>query len=604
MGMKEPAVPACIYRFGLFQLDTEAEALVRQGLPVKLHGQPMQVLRQLLQRPGEIVTREELRRALWPDGTYVEFDISLNAALKRLRFALGDDAENPVFIETVPKRGYRFIAPVQCLQRSEATAAAEPRAPFGALPPAIGSLAVLPFENLSGDPAQEYFADGVTDEIITCVAHIPGLRVVSRTSSMQYKGTPKNAAQIGRELGVEALLEGTLERVGQRVRIRAQLIHAPTDRHCWAQTYDRELSDILALESELAQSVAAQIHAHVASEPTVAIHKRTLNVVAFERYLKGNYFLGRRGGDAINKAVEHFRQAVELEPTFASAHAGLANAYYALAYSSGRYKDYMPQVRSAAERALRLDATLSEAHTAKALAAWCDYNLPEAEREHQFAVSFGPNDANAHQMYAVYLVAVGRFEDGNDEIAKARALDPVSRTIATTCGALLCMEGRDDEARLELDEVIEMAPEFSEAYLWRASILLHQGKRDEMLEDLERARRLTPTPRTLAIVGYGLGAIGRRSQALDILSTLSRLPDYVSAWCLAMVHLGLGDNEEGIAWLEKAYEEHCAEMLALNVLPAYDPLRNDPRFCRIVAQVGLPTSQKPRRANSALSASG
>ena len=599
--MKEPALPRCIYRFGLFQVDSETESLVRQGLPVKLHGQPMQVLCQLLQRPGQVVGREELRRMLWPDGTYVEFDISLNAALKRLRHALGDDAENPVFIETVPKRGYRFIAPVQCLQRSEASVA-EQRVPFGALPQPIRSLAVLPFENLSGDPAQEYFADGITDEIISRVAHIRGLRVISRTSSMQYRGTRKTAAQIGRELEVDALLEGSLERSGQRVRVRAQLIHAATDGHCWAQTYDRELTDILTLESDLAQSVAAQIHAHVASEPAIAVPKRTMNVMAFEHYLKGNYFLSRRGGDAMNKASEQFRRAVELDASFAPAHAGLANAYCGLAYLSGRYKEYMPQARSAAEHALRLDSTLSQAHTAMSIAALCNYNLPAAEHELQLAVCFGPNDANAHQMYAQYLVQVGRFEDANDEIAQARALDPVSRTIATTWGAMLYLEGRDAEACRELNEVIEMAPEFSEAYLWRAAVFLHQGKHNEALDDLEQLKRLAQTPRTLALIGYGLGVAGRRSQALEVLATLKNLPDYISAWWLASVHLGLGENEQAIAWLEKAYEEHCFELIALNVHPAYDPLRKDPRFCRMVARVGLPTSPQAQHADSALGA--
>jgi TolB-like protein/Tfp pilus assembly protein PilF len=599
--MKESALPKRIYCFGLFQLDSEAEALVRQGLPVKLQGQPMQVLCQLLQRPGEIITREELRRALWPDGTYVEFDVSLNAALKRLRFALGDDAENPVFIETVPKRGYRFIAPVQYMQRYGASTAAEQRAPFGVLPAVIHSLAVLPFENLSEDPAREYFADGITDEIITRVAQIRGLRVISRTSSMQYRRTRKSASQIGRELQVDALLEGSLERSGQRVRVRAQLIHASTDRHCWAQTYDRELTDILSLESELAQSVAAQIHAHVASDPAIAVPQRTMSVVAFEYYLKGNYFLNRRGGDAINKAVEHFRNAIELDAIFAPAHAGLANAYYVLAYFSGRYKEYMPQARSAAEHALRLDSTQSQAHTAMALAALCDYNLPEAEREHRLAVSFGPNDANAHQMYAQYLVIAGRFEDANSEMTQARALDPISQTIATTWGAMLHMEGRDDEAYCELNKVIEMAPEFSEAYLWRASVLLHQGKHNEALHDLEGAKQLAQTPRTLAIIGYGLGVAGRRSQALDILSTLTHLPGYVSPWWLAMAYLGLGDNEQSIAWLEKTYEEHCVEMIAVNVHPAYQPLRNDPRFCKIIARVGLPARQKTLSAGSASS---
>jgi TolB-like protein len=584
-----------VFEFANFRLDPAEKMLLTDGGRVPLTPRVFDTLLLLVERHGRLVEKDEFRRDLWADAFVAEG--ALTQSISILRKTLGDEASEPKFIVTVPKRGYRFIAPVEEVQvrpqADEAAAshervrAAGPTAEVS--PPVIHSLAVLPLENLTGDPAQEYFVDGVTDEIITRVAQVAGLRVISRTSSMQYKGARKSAMQIGRELGVEALLEGTLERSGQRIRLRAQLIHAPADCHLWAKTYDRKLTDILALESELAQDLAGQVKARVASEQTPAGREGAISLAAFEHYLKGKYFLNRRDGDALEKAAEHFRQAINVEPTYAAGYAGSAHAYFLLAYVSGKYREYVPLARSAAERALRLDSTLSQAHTALAMATTCEYNLPEVEREYQLAVALGPNDATAHQMYACgYLVQMGRFEEANREMAQARMLDPVSRTIATSWASMLLFEGRHDEACGELNKVIEMAPEFPEAYLWRSLVLLFQGKHREALADLERLRRCAKSARTLAIVAYCLGIMGQRSRALAILSELNHQQSHVSALWFAIVYLGLGDKQQALAWLERAYEEHCFELIALNVVPVYDPLRKDPRFCKLVARVGLP----------------
>jgi len=581
------------YVFGDFRLDGAERRLLRAGTPISLPPKILDTLLLLVENAGHLVEKDEFMKQLWP-GTFVGED-ALARNISILRKTLGESSDSQSFIATVPTRGYRFVAIVEELQatpRADEMDVGRARTPTPApqlILPGIRSLAVLPFENLSGDPAQEYFAEGITDEIITRVAQIRELRVISRTSSMQYKGTRKSAMQIGRELGVEGLLEGTLERSGERVRLRAQLIHAPTDCHCWAQTYDWQMTDILALESQLAEDVAGQVRAHVGSEQSVETLPRAVSPDAFEHYLRGKHFLHRRDGGSLERAVEHLRQTTEIEPGYAPAYAALAMSYFYLAYLSGRYRGYMLLARSAAQCALRLDSTLSQAHTALAITATLEYNLDEAEREHQLAVSLCPNDAEAHGYYASsYLLEVGRLEDANHEMAQARALDPASCVIATNWAGMLVCEGRLDEALSELNRVIEMAPGYSEPYPWRVLIFLLQKKHREALADLDHLKQSAKTLRTRAMAGYALGAIGQREQALAVLSELSHQPAHVSAWWLAIVHLGIGNKEQAIDFLERAYEEHCSELIGLNSMPIYDPLRGDPRFCKLVSRVGLP----------------
>ena len=625
-------------RFGVFEADFNTRELFKHGARISIQEQPFEILCMLLERAGEIVSREELRQRLWPENTHVEYEDSLNTAVRKLRAAISDSSDQPRYIETVARRGYRLIAPVTpvgaspahgpaFLGSSAAKAAApnlvsrkwqvrEPRYPrwlaysglailalaavagywlhhtrgtrevrpvSPSVVPMQPSIAVLPLENLSADPAQEYFAEGVTDEITTRIAVLPGLKVISRTSAMQYKSTHKSLPQIGKELGVDAILEGTVERSGERVRLRVQLIQAATDQHLWAQSYERRLSDILALENEFAVDVADQVQVRLAPQQRSPGSGRALNPVALEDYLKGRYFWNRRDGGGLQKAVEYFQKAVQVDPNYAPAYAGLAQSYILLTDPS--------RARLAADKALSLDPQLSEAHTALALLAEQHWNFMEAEREYKLAISLNPNYATAHHWYGEsHLALMGRFEEADREMEQARALDPVSRIIATDCGAVLYFERRYDEAYLELSKVLEMEPNFSEAYLFRGEVLLQQQRYKEAIADFESARRINNTSRQLALMGYALGVAGKRSQAAVILRKLKAISrqKHVEPWSLAMVELGLGDKDETLAWLEKAYREQSADLIGLKVVPAYDPLRNHPRFQQLTARIGLP----------------
>jgi TolB-like protein/tetratricopeptide (TPR) repeat protein/DNA-binding winged helix-turn-helix (wHTH) protein len=604
-------------------VDVRAGQLRKQGAKVRLQEQPFRLLTVLLESAGEVVTREELRGRLWPADTFVDFDHRLAAAVSKLRDALADSAENPKFVETVGRRGYRFKPPVDSIRVSAGDSSPQSapelpvsvaskrvsafariflivaalavalilgfvllhnrRQPDGTVPH-ISSIAVLPLENLSNDPEQEYFVDGMTDELITDLAKLPEIRVISRTSTAQYKGTRKTMSQIARELNVDAVVEGTVLRVGDRVRVRAQLIYAPADRHIWAESYDYQLSDVLALETEFASNIAAQIHVHLTNEPPrTSLRAGALNPTAFEEYLKGQYFWNRRDGGGLDKAIEHFQRAIESDPSFAPAYADLAQSYILL--------DEPERAKSAADKALSLDPTLADAHTALALINEHFWHFPEAEKEYKLAISLNPNYATAHQWYGEgYLALMGRFDEAEREMKQARALDPVSRIIATDCGAVLYLGRRYDEAYRELSNVLEMEPGFSEALMFRGAVLLRQGKYEEAIADLQNASRIDNRPWRLGVLGWALGVAGKRSEATATLRKLKAISRQtaVPPWSFAIIHIGLGEADQAFAWLEKAYSEHASDLRALKVDPIYDPLRSDPRFQDLVRRVGLP----------------
>ena len=394
-------------RFGVFEVDPQARELRKQGFKVKLQEQPFQILLMLLERPGEVVTREEIRKRLWPADTFVDFDSGLNRATNRLRESLGDDAENPRFVETLPRRGYRFIAPVET-RDDDSTEAALPKQDSVITPsedsparssqrarwifalaavlagvvmsmlalssggifshfraqtgPQIKSIAVLPLQNLSGDPAQDYFSDGLTDELITEVAKIGALRVISRTSSMQYKGTHKSVPAIAKELGVDALVEGTVVRSGDRVRVTAQLIDARDDRHIWSEAYDRNIVDVLPLQAEVAQTVADQVRVKLTSEQHASlVNGHRANSESLEAYLKGSFFLNQ-GIGGLDKSIEYFSEAIQADPSNAQAYSGLSESYFLLGvFGIHPSKEVYPKARAAAMKAIEIDATSADA---------------------------------------------------------------------------------------------------------------------------------------------------------------------------------------------------------------------------------------------------
>jgi TolB-like protein/DNA-binding winged helix-turn-helix (wHTH) protein len=473
-------------RFGVFEADLASGELRKQGVRIKLQDQPFQALVALLERPREVVTRDELQKRLWPGDTVVDFDRGINKAINRLREALGDDADNPRFIETLPQKGYRFLAQVEAVQAEPPVGGPPPetatRAPAGphrrnrravlaiagGLAPvvAIGyrflpsrqrpiqSIAVLPLENLSGNPAEEYFSDGLTDELIGEIARIGSLRVISRTSVMQYKGgARKSLPAIARELNVDAILEGTVAQSGGRVRITAQLIRAQDDRHLWSERFERDLTDILVLQSEVARAIAGKIRIELTpGEQSSLSRTRRVNPQAYEAYLKGSYFL-HKGIPGLSRSIEFFTQAIQLDPSQAEAHAGLAEVLcfagiFGLRPSSETY----PEARVSALKALQLDESNAAAHNVLAdVKKGYDWDLAGAVAEYKRALSLNPSHLLTRLWYAECLTRLARYDDAVAESGRALALDPVS-PIANINRALIFWRARRYDAAIRASQ--------------------------------------------------------------------------------------------------------------------------------------------------------
>jgi TolB-like protein/DNA-binding winged helix-turn-helix (wHTH) protein/Tfp pilus assembly protein PilF len=612
-------------RFADFEVDPRSGELRKSGRKVRLPEQSFQILELLLDRAGEVVTREELHQRLWPAGTFVDFDAGLNNAVRKLRDALADPADSPRYVETLPRRGYRFIAPLEAppSEAVEATTAPAPArrtqsrlrrpgarvAALAALlvalaligtrdrwrgrstPVTIASLAVLPFENLTGEDGQDYFVDGMTDALITNLAQARSLRVISRTSVMQYRGTKKSLPQIAEELHVDAVVEGTVARSGGRVRVTAQLIHATSDRHLWARSYERELRDVLALQGELAGAIAQAIRVELQPEEQRRLTRTTaVQPEAYEAYLKGRFFWSQRSREGLGKAVGYFQQAIERDPAYARAHSGLSDAYRLFDLSGlAPPRECMPKAEAAARKALALDDTLAEAHVSLAGVLYrYHWDWEAAEREFRLGLELEPSYAEGHRSYAIYLMVVRRHEDALAEARRARELSPLSLPINVELGAALVRAGRYDEAIERLQKTLEIDPKFGRAYLTLAEAYVAQGDWPRAVAAFEKAAsRSGAAPDHW--LGYAYGVAGRRREALEVLARIEKLSHerYVSPQSLAVVHLGLGDKDRAMAWLEKAYEERAFELLGFSS-GLLDGLRDDPRFQDLRRRMRLP----------------
>jgi len=621
------------YRFGPFEFQPRTGELRKQGRKVRLREQPGQILTLLLARPGELVTREEARQALWPGDTFVDFDVGLNSAVKRLRDALDDSAEQPRFVETLPRRGYRFIAAIEAdAPAAEHVEAIPPASPLpevvtagttdrrwpklaiaalavlgavGAVlalrarpgPPAvpttagpITSIAVLPFENLSGDREQDYFVDGMTDALITSLAQLRALRVISRTSVTQYKKTDKLLPRIAADLNVEAVVEGTVVRSGNRVRVTAQLVHAATDRHLWARSYERELSDILTLQAELAGAIAQAVQVKIRPDEQQRLARTAVvNPAAYDVYLKGRFHLFSPGG--LPKAAEYFQQAIAADPAYAPAYSGLSDTYRLSGGRAARPSESMPKAEAAARKALALDDTLAEAHASLAGVLYrYQWDWEGAEREFQRSLDLDPSYAEGHRAYAVYLLTVRRNDEAVAEARRAVALSPLSPTMNVELGGALVRVGRYDEAIDQAHKALEIDPRFGRAHMVMATAHEGRGDRARAVSALEDAAALGGGGRS-AWLGYFYGISGRRREALDVLASIEERArtQYVSPQQFAVVHLGLGHQEEALAFLEKAYDERAFEVLGFSG-PLFDQLNADPRFRDLLRRMRLPTA--------------
>jgi TolB-like protein/DNA-binding winged helix-turn-helix (wHTH) protein/Flp pilus assembly protein TadD len=630
--------PAQRLRFGVFEADVRTGELTKRGKRLRLQEQPFQLLAILLEKPGELVTREELSNRLWPQ-TIVDFDHGLNKAIAKIREALGDSSENPRFIETVARRGYRFLAdvavvpdgepapvaddlaaPVDSGLRGHADAGRSTRRPtarawglfgFGlalvlaaslswvlyprALPSAaIRSLAVLPLENLSGDPAQDYFAEGMTDELITRLAQISALRVISRTSVMTYKSARKSLPDIARELNVDAVVEGSVSRSGERVRITAQLIQVPADTHIWAQSYDEDFQDTLALQSKVTRDIAEQIQVTLNRQEQAALVKsKTVNPEAYEDYLKGRYFWNKRTGDALKKAIAYFSHAIDTDPTYAEAYSGLADSY-ALSgdweYGVLSPKDAFSKAKTAATKALALDDSLGEAHTSLAFAMdLYGWDWDAAEEEYKLAIKLNPGYATAHHWYAWHLMVTGRNSEGISELRKAENLDPLSLIISADIADALCIAHLYDESVQQSKKTLEMDPGFAVAHYEMGQALTQKHMYDEAIAEFQRAIDLSGHNGAFdSNLAYAYALSGRKEEAIQIVKNLEAREDQnPSADAnVALIYVGLGDRDQAMNWLSKAYEARFNPSILLR--PAFDPLRSDARFQDLLRRIGLP----------------
>jgi TolB-like protein/DNA-binding winged helix-turn-helix (wHTH) protein len=628
--MSAPAPTACVIRFDSFELDIRAGELRKRGIKLRLHGQPLQVLAALLRRPGDLVTREELRAEIWTADTFVDFDHSLHNAIARLREVLGDSAETPRYIETLPRRGYRFIAPIEEVQApriggengsktgNAAAVALRPKRgralvltliSCGAIGLAswaawqhsyakntvvpIRSIAVLPMQNLSADAAQEYFADGMTDQLITELAKIGALRVTSRTSVMRYKGTKKALPEIARELNVDAIVEGSVIRSGQRLRVTAQLLRAPTDQHLWAETYDRDVGDILRLQAEVADAIAQQVRAQLT--PMQQSQAHTVNPGAYDAYLRGRlYFVNEfTKPDSLKKTQAYFEESIQKDPGFALAYAGLADSYVYMAFAGALQKDQAYRLaKDALAKALALDDSIGEAHdTLGLLSSEFDWDWDTADREFNRAIALAPSYSCAHEDRATFLALIGRRAEALAEITKIDQLDYGFSAAHTESATYYELRDYPDLIEASRRGLLLDPKDWVHHYTLGVGYE-GTGKLPEAISEYQQAVELSAgDPGSTAALAHAFAVTGRKAEAEKILHDFERKSKsaQVSPYLMATMFASLGDKDRAFEFLEKAYQERSLGLTEdLKADLRIDNLRSDPRFQTLVQRIGLP----------------
>ena len=653
-----PADPTAVYRFGVYEVNPRTGEMRKQGIRLRVRGRPIDILLLLLERPGDVVTRDDLRQRLWPADTFVDFDHGLNSAVNRLRDALGDSADNPRFIETLPRRGYRFIAPVTATPTTTAQAveaAASPNAPPaeipttladpvavlpiepGVAPPqpggvgrphasprrtfAIGAalilavvaaaviawrglaspassdptmtLVVLPFTNLSADPEQDWFSDGFTEEMIAALGTLEPshLAVIGRTTSMLYKGARKSIGEIGKELGVTYVLEGSVRRVGSRVRITAQLVNAHSMTNMWSDTYEQDVGDVLTIQSAVARQIASSLALALTVAPGSA-RRGPASFAAYELWMRGRFFREQATEAGARKALDYFNRAAQADPNYAAAYAGMADAYRLLGapgWEVDMPNALLPKAKAAAERALAIDPQSAEARAVLAMIKLnFDWDLGGAEREIQEALRLNPSLAQAHQYYSGILTPMRRPEDAIAAARRAMELDPLAPTASTTLGIRYYYANKIPEAVAQFTHTLEVTPGFAVAHWGLAQCYRVQRRFSEEIEQLESAVQLSGNSDYMrAHLAYGYATAGNRTAAEAIRRELEEAARtrYVAPYHLALIAAGLGETAAAVQWLERAYADRSGWLVFLPVQPEFDAMRQTPEFQRLLARV-------------------
>jgi TolB-like protein/DNA-binding winged helix-turn-helix (wHTH) protein/Tfp pilus assembly protein PilF len=634
-----------IFRFGPYESRPRTRELFKHGSRLKIRPQPLQILNLLLSRAGDVVTREELRQELWTSDTFVDFERGLNSSVMELRAVLGDSAAKGSYIETLVKIGYRFVAPVQVIERPLGAVHPEPKlvvatSPKQVVAPDISAvrskplkrfwrwgiillaamalvmvlayvqssrerhklapgrimLAVLPFENLTGDAGQDYFSDGLTEEMIAQLGRLDPNRigVIARTSVMHYKNAPVQLPQIAQDLRVQYVLEGSVRRDSDRVRINAELIQVKDQVPLWSRQYDRELSNLLALQGEIAHEVGEEIQLALgdgrnAANRRPSIAAPTTSYEAYDLYLKGRYFWNKRNAQSFRQAAEYFQLAIDKDPNYAPAYAGLADTFALMSsYGYAPPAEFIPKARAAALKALQIDESLAGAHASLAVIAQnYDWDWPTAEREYRRAIQLDQGYATAHQWYAECLGFEGRFDEAFAESDRARKLDPLSLIISADYAALLYFSRQYDRSIEEFRRVLEMEPNFPRAYIVIFP-LVEKGLFGEALADVDKWKRVVDSPWPLAVQVYVYARSGQMAQARLTLQKLQRLDQrqFMDPAAILMAHVGMDNKDETFAWLQECYDAR-SPLTTLKVDPMYDPLRSDPRFQKFLHDVRL-----------------
>jgi TolB-like protein/DNA-binding winged helix-turn-helix (wHTH) protein/tetratricopeptide (TPR) repeat protein len=610
-----------VLRFSDFEVDPHAGELRRRdGTKIKLQQQPFRVLGLLLQRAGDVVTREELRQAIWPAGTFVEFNLGLDTAIYRLRTALGDSAETPRFIETLPRRGYRFVA------RVEGVVVLPPTPPvskhrritrrvsiaLGALFALTGgfvlsrravtplrlsgapghSVAVLPFVNLSPDRNDEYFSEGISEELSMALHNVPGLRVVGRASTLAVRNKNLSDHEVGETLNADALVEGTLRRAHDRVRVSVQLVNAGTGYQIWSDEYERDVKDVFAAEDQISRAIVKALQVTLAAGADGRLVMRsTVSAEAHDLYLKGRYFFGRRAEPGmLQKSVTYFERATRADSLYAAAYSGLSDAHSVLSiwgYEAPR--EGFPRAEAAALRALRLDSTIAEAHTSLGIVSlFYDWDWATAERELTRAIAVDPQYAQAYLFHAWYFATLGRSSEAVVAVEHARDLDPLSVILNARVGTMLILARRYEEATAELRKTLELDSTAPMAYAQLAKAEVLQGKCADALAAIRFIPPAFPGSEG-GIVGYAYAVCGNRPRALRIVSSWETRArhEYIHPWKIAQVYMALGDNDHAFLWLERGIRERDPDVPLLNIDPLVDGIRRDPRFARLLKAIGL-----------------
>ncbi len=619
---------ARVLKFGVFEVDLTAGEVRKAGMKQKLSGQPFQVLQALLERPHEIVTREELRQRLWPGNTFVDYELALKKAVNRLREVLGDSAESPHFIETIPRRGYRFLGTLEAAEQPKAVPAATP-------PPArmkirgaltaglalaaivalliwlnigklrtrifaksrsteIRSLAVLPLHNLSRDPEQDYFSDGMTDELITDLAKVTSLRVISHTSVERYKETKRPLPEIARELGVDAVVEGTVMRSGDHVRITAQLIDARSDRHLWAEDYERDLRDVLALQADVSRDIATQVRIKLTPQDQAWLsNARSIAPETYEAYLKGRYYYEKMSAPGFREGLKYYQQAVTLDSSYAPAYVGLAASYKELGvWGALPPREASSQAKAAVGKALALDDSLGEAHaTLGQIHFLWDWDWAGAEREYKRALELTPSSSISRVQYSTYLSAMGRHAEALSQIKEAHALDPVSPITNGLLGGVYFWAHRFDEAIEQFQKTLLLYPDSAVNHSYLGNCYEQKGMYREAVEEYVKAKELSGVSKEeLSVFRQAFASSGMKGfLRAELKSAIARSKrQYVPPGVFERLYARLGENGQAFEWLEKAYQERHHSMAFMKVEPGLDSLHADPRFHELLRRLGLP----------------